>query len=158
MKRLTTGALIFDRTDSAFLPPVNRLGQGLKMDILVGKLRGLATSWHISLEPQVLVLELFMGHVRELIKAQPIILDLLIGLINVFQVVPKHFKPMQPLFKAVVNLAMSLHPRLEQPYQPIYARKIMGRIAHDREVMVQMMIIGSTKTVGKQKRSRYKKD
>lgn len=133
---LTTRALVLDRSDSTVLPPIYRLGQ--VDDIFVAGLVMIARelSSPLSLQSQVHLLELVVGQVRELVQPEPVVGHLLVGLIDVLQVLLEHLEPLQLLLQAVVPLLVLRHPRLEELDQLVDGFQVFLGIAHDRELAV----------------------
>lgn len=50
------------------------------------------------------------------------------------EIVLEDLKPVQLLLEALVLLTMFLDPRLEEVYEFVDAREVVGRVAHDREI------------------------
>lgn len=131
----TARSLVLDTSDGSFLPPVDGFRQGLEIPILE-LLRGFAPLWQpVGLEPQELLLELVMAHVRKLVQPEPVVGDGLVPLVDVLQVILKDLEPMQLLLDGHVLLVMPVEPGLEETYELVDARQVFGRVAHDREVV-----------------------
>lgn len=119
---LTTLALILNASNSSFLSPIDGLGQIHSIHIPESLMAvGISPPYHLRrlLQTKVLVLELLMTQVCKLIQLKPIVAHLLVGLIDMLQVIFEHMESMQLLFDASIGLAVFRQPLLEELEQPV---------------------------------------
>ncbi|CAN1774420.1 hypothetical protein LINPERHAP1_LOCUS12938 [Linum perenne] len=115
---LTTLALILNRGNSTFLPPVNRRWDSLNILVHESSIPTWGAPEHgmvVNLGVSESVLELVVGHVCKLVQLQLVGLVHLVGLMNMHHIVLEHIEPLVLVLEALGHSVVAPPPLVQLP-------------------------------------------